>query len=229
LTFPSRTKITVGVPTRESVPIQVVVSFLNLIKPEYYFLSNNYIPLDKSRNDIAAKFLCLHPDSEYLLFWDSDIIAPRNALVKLMRHKVPIVGALYFQKYPPFFPVAGCRIKREKTKAVHLLVQWREGETFPVDALGMGFTLIRRDVFQKIKYPWFRFTELSEDFEFCYSAQKAGFEVLVDTSIICQHKSDTVFIDRQMFSLFQQQLRQTALTLEGKLVTTLPILRHQRV
>jgi len=228
LNFKKGTKITIGMPCKESLPIQTLVSVLNIYKPEYHFISNNYVPIDKSRNDMVAKFLCLHPDSEYLLFWDNDIIAPRDALVRLYNRQLPIVGALYFQKYPPFFPVAGCRIPKEKTKAVHLLVQWRPGQLVPVDAIGMGFTLIRRDVFQEVEYPWFKFGELSEDFEFCYSAQKAGFKIYVDTSVICMHRSNTVFIDLEFFRMFQGKLKQAALTLEGKLVTSLPVTRQQR-
>ena len=223
--FSKGEKVTIAMPCKESVPIQTLVAILNLHKPEYYFLSNNYIPLDKSRNDMVAKFLCLHPDASYLLFLDSDMVFPRDALIRLYQHEAPIVGALYFQKYPPFFPVAGCRIAREKTKAIHLLVQWQEGQLFPVDALGLGFTLIRRDVFQKIEYPWFEFKELSEDFEFMYKAQKAGFKVLLDSSILCLHKSDTVFIDRDFYSLFQRKLAASSLTLEGKQVTAIPIPR----
>ena len=62
---------------------------------------------------------------------------------------------------------------------------------------GMGFMLIKKGVFEKVKYPWFcqlkkQIGDLedycSEDVAFCHLAKEAGFKIYVDPEIIVGHE-----------------------------------------
>ena len=65
-----------------------------------------------------------------------------------------------------------------------------------VEYTGMGWMLIKKDVIEQLKYPWFyhelyevdNFIEmLSEDVSFCKNLKKAGFDIYVDLDIRVGH------------------------------------------
>ena len=63
---------------------------------------------------------------------------------------------------------------------------------------GFGWMLIKRGVFEKMKYPWFsiewhKFTNgwvdfSSEDASFCLKAKEAGFDILIHPDVIVGHE-----------------------------------------
>jgi hypothetical protein len=74
-----------------------------------------------------------------------------------------------------------------------------------VQWIGMGFTLIKRDVFRKMRFPWWReaFTEsickedgklhayyLGDDIGFCLNAQEAGYDIYCDCDTVVKHHVD---------------------------------------
>jgi hypothetical protein len=65
---------------------------------------------------------------------------------------------------------------------------------FQVDAAGAATLIIRRDVFAKLQWPYFRFLYkesmeqlLAEDLYFCWRAKEAGFEIWADLEIASRH------------------------------------------
>ncbi|MCK4444753.1 MAG: glycosyltransferase family 2 protein, partial [Thermoplasmata archaeon] len=87
-----------------------------------------------------ARNLCLERfEGDYLLFWDSDVIPPKNLLRRMVSmlendRSLGMIGADYvYQKQDRQVGVFGKVIRNKRTHAV-----W------------MGFTLIRRDVFELI-------------------------------------------------------------------------------
>jgi hypothetical protein len=69
------------------------------------------------------------------------------------------------------------------------------------DAIGMGFCLTHRRVWEKIDRPFFRWTlgwlppdvaAVSEDFFWCENVKSHGFKILVDTGCRCGHVADAV-------------------------------------
>jgi len=200
--FPSG-KITIAMPIRENPPIEVYGAFMNLERPSCYLITTNAVPIDVARNDLVKIFLVQQPDATHLLFWDSDIVPPADALKKLWSHNKPIVSALYFRKVPPFYPVMS--IWNPTLGGLSPVIAWEDGKLIPVDGVGMGFCLIRRDVFQAMDPPWFTFNSkwgCSEDFAFCLKAKELGYKVWVDTSVICKHSAN-VLIDKDYYSAFR--------------------------
>lgn len=173
----------------------------NLIVPGPPIVPLCGMPYDHARNE-AAK-LCLHGKQEWLFFLDSDVIPPRDAVLRLMSHRKPIISGLYARRsHPVALPVM--------MKGGKWITQYRPGSVLSVELVGAGCFLIHRSVLEHFAKhpdprrpgkPWFDWRVdlqglnifppdecASEDYSFCIRARREfNYEVLVDTSIVCRH------------------------------------------
>lgn len=94
-----------------------------------------------SRNDLVQQ--ALDAAADCLLWWDSDVVAPAGAVLRLLSHKKDIAGATYPNRTPP-----------------HAL----EGKPLDPDAqsgliefehMPSGFMLVKMDVYRAIPRPWY--------------------------------------------------------------------------
>ena len=153
------------------------------------------MPYDHARNQAVAMFL--NSPCRYLFFLDTDVVAPRDAVLRLMSHDLPIVSGVYYRRSPPIgVPV----VQKPLGNWMHLTPHTGLVEA---DVVGAGCLLLRRDVLEKIPAQrqgkhWFDWRvdainlppgeRLSEDFTFCMWAKKHGYKVMVDTGIQCSHQ-----------------------------------------
>ena len=150
----------------------------------------------KARN--AAVKLAMSQDCEYIYFRDHDTIVPLDALTILIARQLDVVGGLYYSKSKPPWPLMFV----DGRPYLH----HEHGALVKVEALGMGCTLIRTDVFRKLDPPWFktaneaaRVDALSvtnsshtEDTFFCKRVrEELGIYPHVDTGVVCAHKDLT--------------------------------------
>ena len=157
----------------------------------HYFPIN--LPVAEARNQSVEQALKL--ECEYVFFRDYDVIAPVNALSVLVTRQLPIVGGLYFSKTKPPFPLLFVDNRPR--------LDWEPGTLVKVDALGMGCTLIRTELFKKLDPPWFKTGDESvqhsasvvgnskhtEDTFFCRRLrEELGVFPHVDTAVLCDHK-----------------------------------------
>lgn len=162
-----------------------------------YRVARGIMNLDSHRN-ILVKSALEDKTVTHIFFLDTDIIAesppdPNQALRQLLSLNVPIVSGLYRAKkakgsYP--YAMWGGPVKDASgTEGYVDIPQW-SGNWIPVGAVGFGCILIKREVFEKVPYPWFEWHEPpqpSEDFFFCDKARKAGFEIKVFTDCKFSH------------------------------------------
>jgi hypothetical protein len=173
-----------------------------------------------ARNKVAGGSVKLGPkqapwagevDYDYMLWIDSDVMFTFEDFQALLRHKVDVAAGLYLmadnarfaaveRMDPKVFAAAG-----EFEFLTPAAVAERPG-LFAVDYCGFGFMLIRRGVFERLTYPWFRpiyfeapsgavdFT--SEDVGFCLEARKAGIAIHVDPKVIVGHEKPVVLDPR---------------------------------
>lgn len=159
---------------------------------------NTMFPLDLARNMSIKEALSWKAD--YLLFLDDDVLPPATGLVKLYRDALPIVSGLVKHRRPPYTPLVARRVDRSKPWKVddpnlrwdvEFAKNYPRDQLVEVDASGMGFVLIMREVFEKTPEPWFKFeARFGEDFYFFWKAQQAGFKNYVDTGVKCLHMAD---------------------------------------
>lgn len=194
--------VLVGILHTEIVPISWAFGLRNLIVPgNLPIMPVSGMPFDMSRNVICQHALNVGADA--VLHLDSDVIPPRDAILRLLAHRQPIVSGLYCRRSPPWsVPVA--------QKDGQWLTNFKPGSTVEVDLVGAGCLLLRREFLLDMaqRFPlapelgkvWFwwrsdlpeattkREDRTSEDFSTCRAAiNRGGYKVLLDTSIVCRH------------------------------------------
>jgi len=116
-------------------------------------LNTQGVPIDLARNSFAEK--ALEINAKYLYFWDEDVEVPPQTireLVYIMDHNpdAAVVGGVYCLKVPRPEPLVFKGVGQGP------YWDWKVGEIFEVDAIGMGCTLIRVESFKDIEKPWFQ-------------------------------------------------------------------------
>ena len=171
--------------------------------------------VDRNRDKIVKAFLRSPRKPDWLLFLDSDMTFPEDIVYRLLVHRKPIVGGLYFhrgQQAPLVFNSSG-KTKDEWGRMSERHVYLRDevwdflnnanipdkdmavaisGVPDPLqecDAIGTGGMMIHRSVIEAMPGPWFEYAKHaeSEDLSFCRRAKALGFSVHADLSTICGH------------------------------------------
>lgn len=160
------------------------------------------LPLAGMPFDHARNVACQHALSwgqEWVFFLDSDCVPPRDAILRLLAHRLPIVSGMYRRRSPPVsVPVM--------LRSGQWITDFPPNQLIEVDLVGAGCLLIHRSVLERFLTkpgrpgkPWFDWRVdmqglmpqgecLSEDFVFNLRArQEFGYKIMVDTSIKCRH------------------------------------------
>jgi hypothetical protein len=151
---------------------------------------------------------------------DTDMIYHPKTITKLLSHRLPIVGALCFRRYPPFDSI----MLRGDVKGYLSVDEWENDELVEVDATGAGCMMWDMDVFRKMPFPWFKFRRdpdngagIGEDIGFCQDLKAAGYKIFVDTSVPADHLTSIAINEktnrlwRTMKTIEQQKALERAL------------------
>ena len=139
-------QVSVGILHTDNVTMHWALGLRNLIIPgrEDLRLWNpispvSGMPFDHARNACVAGMLS-KPYCTHLFFLDSDVVPPKDAILRLMAHKLPIVSGMYCRRSPPHsLPV----MIRNGT----WYKDFKMGSMVEVDLVGAGCLLISREVF----------------------------------------------------------------------------------
>jgi hypothetical protein len=155
-------EILVGIPYKQNFSAKVFQGGLKLQFPDYYahmWMMLTGQPLDTARNIMIS--YALQRNASHVFYVDQDIILETDTLKLLHETNMPIVGAVYFGRNPPYDVVAninGKPVTRE------MIIQKRNSAPggkalMEVHELGFGAMLIDTRVFHRIasyhKLPWF--------------------------------------------------------------------------
>lgn len=183
-------KTLIAIPTSRDIEIQCAASIIGMEREGRIgvFCPQSY-SIDASRNLIVEHALEIGYD--YIMWIDSDMILPRNTLTTLMSHDKDIVSGVYAYKILGGKNAVAKRFKKDVNDTYEdiPLKEIREKEKLiEIDGVGFGCVLTKVDVFRNIKKPWFKYSpKMGEDIYFCRKAQKAGYKIYLDTSILCGH------------------------------------------
>lgn len=203
----AREFIAIGVPTFGTVHMFWVGRHYNMRFPMNKVARQFYVigrEVGHARNEIVAKALAAESDGmrcSHVFFLDDDVLIHPDALVRLYDRNRDIVSGLYFAKQNVPTPLVlmddgVCR-------------SWKPGEVVDCAGHGMGLTLIRSEVFKRVRdefalpldpfgHPeWFKTTKdepavtkdgtplrtsYTEDMHFLHMARQLGYQPCVDTS-----------------------------------------------
>lgn len=187
-----RWKIAILIPSRGNNPAMFTYDLAALVAYSTACLVHNDIAditltiqegtyVHVNRNDLMGT--ALRAEADYTFWLDDDMRFPRDALLRLLQHNVPLVGANCSTRIMPLRPTAIKSIERGE------FLQTREEDTGleRVEALGFGCVLVMSKVAWAVGYPWFESKDgqdegkrVGEDVDFCIKAKAAGFDVLID-------------------------------------------------
>lgn len=217
----------VGVPAREWIWTESVASFFDLQLPpsSHVELIPGSLPVPEKRDELARMLLQVH-HWRWLLFLDSDQTFPPDVAARLWGtarrtdagivaapvtrrrkesvQRVGTVNAWHLDAPPGWEPEDPTRVGddpklRDYTRAVHAREIDPDGDPFPVDLVGAGATLIRREVVEALEGPPYFPPSLhvqpghQEDVNFVFRARRAGFGVVVDPGVRVGHVGPCAF------------------------------------
>lgn len=148
----------------------------------------------QARNKCAKE--ALEYNFDYLMFVDSDVILPDDAMVNMLQGDADIVLGIYPRKNTTtgqteiFLPGVKDFTDRNNLNLADIPNQDR----IAIKGGGLGCALIKCSLFNKLEYPYFKYVEydngatLSEDNYFCWKSGQIGAKIECDTRVRCQHR-----------------------------------------
>lgn len=115
-------------------------------------MSNEGSMITRGRNDIVKQ--ALRVNAKYLLFIDSDMTFPTDALMRLLAHDKDIVGATYNQRVAPYRTLGRLRVLEGETPPV-VEARIANGGLHEAHEMPGGMMLIKTDVFKRMPWPWY--------------------------------------------------------------------------
>lgn len=150
---------------------------------------------DAARNTAVRSVLRNSPDADAIFWCDSDVVLPVDAITRLVHSGKDFITGIYFQRYPPHWPLIA-HFNRHGGKdgkgTFAWFTEWPENIIAPIDGCGFGCVLTSTKMLRSMDAPWFTFERFSEDFDFCLRAKRAGYDLFVDTGVLCGHLADPV-------------------------------------
>lgn len=221
-------KVLIAVPTTGSVHPSVVNCIIGLVTHRmkqghgFVYHSVDNCVIQDARNQAVMRLR--ESDCCGLLFIDSDQTFPHDALDKLIETHKDIVGYPIVRKATPYYPNIS-RWNAERGE-YEIYENYPQDHLFQVDYIGMGFTYIRREVFEKMTMPYFDFDwhvsdkykrgekMIGEDVYFCRKAKELGFKVWANPFVEIGHIGNFEYLPRLHFNHFK--LRQSMVKDESR-------------
>lgn len=204
-------KILIAVPTFENIYPDTFKSIYDLDVSGHH-VSFEYVrgyDCATARNRIAQ--MALDNKTDYVLMVDNDVVLPKNALINLLDDAKDVCLGFYAHRNTDnVYRGNTCVCKLcdsngklyfnyplESEYSANELLKLANGGQYKVriHGGGMGCAMIRTDVFNQIKYPWYDWVNyknehrgmLSEDLYFCEECRKKNIAIYTDTRVSCGH------------------------------------------
>ncbi len=205
-------RVLIAIPHQSEYTHQLFNKSLRELCTELDGLSFPYQVFEQERNlpDVARNNAVLEAfdiGATHILFIDDDMVFRSNLLSYLAMGHRDIIGALTWQRKPPYYP----SIYRYNPKKEGLSGDWDSivapeiqlpsinssykptDKIWEVDAIGLAATLCNIKVFQKMQVPFFKFgREGGEDLSFCKRAKEAGFKIYCKPSVRVGHITNQI-------------------------------------
>lgn len=129
------------------------------------------------RNILVNKAI-KYEETTHILFVDDDQMFPADSIHQLAKHDLPIVAANIVRKE------SNPRTNSKKIDSPDCIFTLPNSTGLEeVESVGTGMMLIKREVFEALKEPYFFYDvekNVGEDVNFCRKARDAGFKIYID-------------------------------------------------
>lgn len=196
-------KILIGIPARDTVYQYTYDSIINLDISDLDVSVHHSIGygIAQSRNKLAD--YAIEKGFSHILYLDDDVVLPSDALKNLLEHNREAVFGYYprrskkgiYEGYVSVYKM-GESSYTKKFSEKELKESRENGEyLLRIHGGGMGCSLIKSSVFDKLDFPYFKYIEypgskrnvLGEDLYFCNQLKSAQIPIFVDTRVGCGH------------------------------------------
>jgi|WetSurMetagenome_2_1015567.scaffolds.fasta_scaffold02468_4 SAM-dependent methyltransferase len=201
--YPGNPTLVYAIPfSGRPMPPKILFAFHSVQAPMNYNmvqLTTLGAPVDIARNSFAEK--ALEIGAKYIYFWDEDVEVPPQTLRELLyimehRPEVAVCGGIYCLKVDRPEPL----VFKGVGKGPYW--DWKVGEIFEVDAIGMGCTVVRVEALKDLEKPFFKTVDnmsayldninfgeqWTEDLYFCDKLCKTGkWKILAHGQILPAH------------------------------------------
>jgi len=190
-------KLHVLIPSRSGEPLHGVIESIRHACSGigFHAVDNLVSPFSVCTARNKAVQLMLGTDSTHLLFVDDDVYPPPESAKELLELNAPIATGCVpttNREGEPYIAVA----KKDHGGVVEWHDRWfRDVVETPV--CGMAYCLIRRDVLEKLGFPWFEWSTdhdlhapiVGEDVYFCRRVREEGLgPIKAHGRVRCRHK-----------------------------------------
>lgn len=197
-------KIAIAVPSHDTVPAPFAFDLAKLVihtaaqMPAGWEFGVNAVVgtyVHQARQELIDNLV--RQGVDYILWLDSDMRFPREALFHLLQHRKDVVGINYAKRQVPTEFVALKKVGAPRGE--RCITRETSTGLEEVEALGFGCVLIRtsclKDLPDPKDVPWFQNVHLGEgrwmgeDVWFCAMLRKAGVKIYVDHDLskVCGH------------------------------------------
>lgn len=204
-------KIMVAVPIHRSVDYDSFISFIKLLsfkgEHSYQISVMSHSLIYDSREKMAEIFL--KSDCDSMMFIDSDMTFEAKDIEKLASYDVPFVTAMAFKRMPPFQPCFYTKLEYDAGHPkLEVPVDYSQG-LLEIEGAGMACALIKREVFENIKKPYFfPLVNLGEDLTFCLKLKEAGIKMYCDTTLSFGHLATTEITEKNFKEYYKKCLEE---------------------
>ncbi len=178
---------------------------LRLPEPNKWITSSG-LPFGEGRTQFG--YMMLNEGFQWLFMLDSDVLVPPDTVLRFVEKRVPIMSALYPQRYPTFDGMQAVYkpclfsegVDPQGNMQLVPITNFQYGQIIEAAYAPGGAMLIHRSVFETMLQAgikdFFEWTMRpitnpngrSEDFDFCLKARRLGFKVLVDSGVQAAHE-----------------------------------------
>jgi len=155
--------------------------------------------------DAALKYKSPYDGKEYTHFLcidDDHTFAPDlacNLVYKMLVNDAKIMSAVCYTKGNEPLPPIHVASRESGHFEYKRIIKYPK-KVFKVDTVGFGVIMIKREVFETVKEPWFRITSrCSEDNYFCLKAKKFGFDIFIDGECTTGHIGENIIVDENNY------------------------------
>ncbi len=189
--------LVIAIPTRGMIDMRFMLHMHDVSMTLPTGLTWKYITCRGQRIDKARQLLAeqaIKDKSRYILFVDDDTFIPLDAVINMMSAAKDVVTGVVWTKRVPTEP---CIYKQA---GLGPYFDFPPNKLFKIEAAGCACTLIKTNVFKKIKKPWFSLNwrrketsgsitamKAGEDLYFYQKLQNAGIDVYCHSGVLCDH------------------------------------------